>query len=91
MSKEEIKVNHRYMSVSEYAKQVGLGVEEVKKMIRRKEIPGHITKNNTKYPHYRVRVDLIENSVPREKYEEALKRIVELETKLNLIHNASKI
>lgn len=90
MSKEKINVNHKYISASEYARQVGIGVEEIKRMIRRRELPGHITQNDTKFPYYYVRVDLIENSVPREEYEKALLKISELETKLNSIYNIIK-
>ena len=70
------KVGHKWLSAVAYAKQTGLGVEEVKKMIRNGELKGHITENDGAFSKYYVKVGIDgEESVPREKYDEVVSEL----------------
>lgn len=70
-----------YYSAREYAKKTGLGVEEVKHMVKRGFLKGDVTEGG----HYKIEV--WENSIPIEQYQELLKENLELKTKLDTIRS----
>ena len=70
--------NEHYVTANEYAKTHNIGVEEVKRLVRTKQLEGFITEGG----HYKVLVRN-NNSVSREKYEELLKENAQLKTTLN--------
>lgn len=73
----------KYISAEEYSRQSGMGVQEVKRLCRIKEIPCKMTENG----HYKI--PIYEDAVPIEEYNKIKNRCTELETTLKSINKLS--
>ena len=69
----------KYVSAEEYSRQSGLGVQEVKRLCKIGEIPCKRTEKG----YYKI--PIYEDCVPIEKYQEALKEIERLKTKIDIL------
>ncbi len=74
----------KYVSAEEYSRQSGIGVEEVKRLCKTKQLKHFMTEGG----YYKISVD--DNSVPIEKYEEVSKENTRLKTILETILNTVK-
>ena len=59
----------KYVSAEEYSRQSGIGVEEVKRLCKTKQLKHFMTEGG----YYKIAID--DNSVPIEKYEEVSKGV----------------
>lgn len=80
-----MEINHYYVSPSEYSKQTGLGVEQVKRLCRLGKIPYELSQGG----QYHIKV-FKDNCVSYEQYEKLLKENEKLKTVLNNILDISK-
>lgn len=71
----------KYVSAEEYSRQSGIGVEEVKRLCRTKQLKHFMTEGG----YYKIAVD--DDSVSREKFEEEHRKRVEAETTIQLLKN----
>lgn len=74
----------KYVSAEEYSRQSGIGVEEVKRLCKTKQLKHFMTEGG----YYKISVD--DNSVPIEKYEDVSKENTRLKTILETILNMVK-
>lgn len=85
MSKNRIPGIPKYISAEEYARQSGLGPEEVKRQCRLKEIPCKMTEKG----HYKI--PIYDDAVPVEEYNKLKDRCTELETTIKSINKLTSI
>lgn len=64
----------RYVSAEEYSRQSGIGVEEVKRLCKTKQLKHFMTEGG----YYKIAVD--DNSVPIEKYQETINENIRLKS-----------
>lgn len=74
----------KYVSAEEYSRQSGIGVEEVKRLCKTKQLKHFMTEGG----YYKIAID--DNSVPIEKYEEITEENTRLKTILETILNTAK-
>ena len=79
---QDIQVNHKWVSVSEYAKQTGLGVEKVKQFVRSGKIEGERTDDG----YWKVKV-YKDDAVAKEVFDEEHNKRIEAETTIKLLQN----
>lgn len=80
-----MEINHYFVSPKEYAKQTGLGIEQVKRLCKMGKIPYELSQGG----QYHIKV-FKDNCVSYEQYEKVLKENEKLKTILNNIINISK-
>lgn len=85
MAETKIPGIPKYISAEQYAKQSGLGVEEVKRQCRLKEIPCRMTEKG----HYKI--PIYDDAVPIEEYNKIKQRCTELETTIKSISKLANI
>lgn len=69
----------KYVSAEKYAKESGIGVEEVKRLCKTNQIKHFMTQGG----YYKIAID--DNSVPKEKYEELNEKYLKLLSKFETI------
>ncbi len=74
----------KYISAEKYSKESGLGVEEVKRLCRLREIPCKMTEGG----YYKIEV--YNNAVPKEQYEKVKEENIRLKTIIEQIGNTTK-
>ncbi len=79
---QNVNVNHKWISATEYAKQTGLGPEKVKQFIRAGKLEGEQTEDG----YWKVKV-YKDDAVSRKVYEEEHNKRVEAETIIKLLQN----
>lgn len=72
----------KYVSAEEYSRQSGIGVEEIKRLCRTKQLKHFMTQGG----YYKIAID--DDSVPIEKYNELNEKYLKL---LSKIESAQKI
>lgn len=80
-----MKVNHYYLSASEYSKQTGMGVEEVKRLCRLGRIPCEFTEGG----YYKIKI-YKDNCISIEEYNKVIKENEKLKTIIKNIYAISK-
>lgn len=79
---QNIQVNHKWISATEYAKQTGLGPEKVKQFIRAGKLEGEQTEDG----YWKVKV-YKDDSVSKKVFEEEHNKRIKAETTIELLQN----
>lgn len=74
----------KYVSAEEYARQSGMGVQQVKKLCRNGELEHYMTEGG----YYKIKVD--SDSVPIKKYQEVKDENIRLKAILETVLNTVK-
>lgn len=74
----------KYVSAEEYSRQSGIGVEEIKRLCKTKQLKHFMTQGG----YYKIAID--DDSVPKEKYDKVNEENTRLKTIIETILNTAK-
>lgn len=74
----------KYVSAEEYSRQSGIGVEEIKRLCKTKQLKHFMTQGG----YYKIAID--DDSVPKEKYDKVNEENARLKTIIETILNTAK-